>query len=341
MSEARPSWDAERIGLLQGQEETIRLEFKSGRFFEKDRSKWVAEISEAVSAFANTEGGTILIGVPEDKVGSSKRRLAGAPDGVADDRIGSDDLQRAVEGNVSPPLSGVRVHRVPLPAQPGRSVIVIDVPQGTTAYQANDRKYYGRSEFESKALPDHEIRLRMFRGKTGHAAVDLRSERVSLSHPQLTPNQIPRDPLENPIVRMHRIEQLCKEQLHDEVLFAITIRNDGEVTIREPVVSVVAPSAHAMASPESGGDWFAGFDLRLQLKGLTLYPDDTHDLSLAKGFPNLPVIRCKGRLLIEPGTCVARWTVFMDNSLPSRGEVDVGLLVNAARNSKPERHHPP
>ena len=52
-----------------------------------------------------------------------------------------------------------------------RCGFIIYVPQGNTAYQASDRRYYSRSEFEAKALPDHEIRLRMFRGRTPSATI--------------------------------------------------------------------------------------------------------------------------------------------------------------------------
>jgi hypothetical protein len=48
---------------------------------------------------------------------------------------------------------------------------VIQIPAGSTAYQANDGRYYGRSEFEAKYLPDHEIRLRMNRGKVARGTV--------------------------------------------------------------------------------------------------------------------------------------------------------------------------
>jgi hypothetical protein len=52
-----------------------------------------------------------------------------------------------------------------------RQVFVIQIPQGSTAYQANDARYYGRSEFEAKPLPDHEVRLRMSRGRVAHCEI--------------------------------------------------------------------------------------------------------------------------------------------------------------------------
>lgn len=77
-----------------------------------------------------------------------------------------ESFQQLLEGNVSPYLPGIRLFRVPLTGpRVGRVAIVIDIPQGSTAYQAADRRYYGRSEYESVPLPDHEIRMRMMRGR--------------------------------------------------------------------------------------------------------------------------------------------------------------------------------
>ena len=56
--------------------------------------------------------------------------------------------------------------------------------QGTTAYQAHDRKYYALSRMpECVALPDHEIRLRMFRGKAASAAVKVGNWRLEVLQP--------------------------------------------------------------------------------------------------------------------------------------------------------------
>ena len=79
-------------------------------FDNEPESKWIAKISAEVSALANTEGGELFLGIDEDK--RSKPRVAtdidGAPISLATER-----LQQLIEGNVSPYLPGIRVHRVP------------------------------------------------------------------------------------------------------------------------------------------------------------------------------------------------------------------------------------
>jgi len=59
-------------------------------------------------------------------------------------------------------------------------VFIIRIPQGSTAYQANDGRYYGRSEFEAKHLPDHEVRLQMSRGKVAHGTILCRLVAIEL-----------------------------------------------------------------------------------------------------------------------------------------------------------------
>src|SRR5688500_14888472 len=129
MPQHRSTWTLADVEQLKGQEESMRLEFKAGSLFEKPQSTWVADLSREVSAFANTEGGEIILGLTEEKRG--KPRVAGDVDGVTG-TLTREHLQRLIEGNVYPYLSGLRVHRMPMPVEPDRAVFVVVVPQGTT-----------------------------------------------------------------------------------------------------------------------------------------------------------------------------------------------------------------
>src|SRR5262245_6852664 len=77
---SNPNWTEAELGQLIGQPETIRREFKSGRMFETEESKWIETISMEVSALANTEGGELFLGIEEDK--KSKPKAAKSIDGV-------------------------------------------------------------------------------------------------------------------------------------------------------------------------------------------------------------------------------------------------------------------
>jgi len=164
---ADSTWTEATLKTYLGGEESMRLEFKSGRLMDQNPNKVAENLSKEISALANTEGGLLFLGIAEET------RIATRLDGVSEETWPSYRLQQLLESNIYPPLAGIRLYRVPLTEFLGsRVVFVIEVPQGRTAHQAKDCRYYGRSEFETKALRDFEIRLRMERGKAAHAEIN-------------------------------------------------------------------------------------------------------------------------------------------------------------------------
>jgi predicted HTH transcriptional regulator len=168
---AKLSWTEADLRNLLGHPETIRREYKSGKLLEEPQNSWISKLSCEVSAFANTEGGDLFLGIAEDK--KSKPKVAIDIDGVPA-ALAPERLKDLIEGHLSPYLTGIGIDRVRLSEHPERVVFVIHIPQGTTAYQADDGCYYGRSEFGIKFLPDHETRLRMSRGKVARSTVRAR-----------------------------------------------------------------------------------------------------------------------------------------------------------------------
>ncbi len=161
----------EDLQRLIGQYESIRLEFKSSRLFEQRDDRVVKQLTEVVSAFANTEGGVIVIGMSEGK----KSRANEIDDGVDPGVVSPDWLEQVIASNISPPIPGLTVRPISLSGpKAGRVAFVVTVPKGTTAYQARHSLcYYGRTEFAAVPLHDNVIRLLMTRRQVAHAVVEV------------------------------------------------------------------------------------------------------------------------------------------------------------------------
>lgn len=157
-----------------GQYESIRLDFKDSRLLEQPKARIVKQLVEDASAFANTEGGVIVIGMREGKHGK-KSVAIGIDDGVDPAKVSPEWLEQLISSNISPPIPGLTVRPIRLSGpKAGRVAFVVTVPKGTTAYQATHSfTYYGRSEFAATPLLDNVIRLLMTRRQVAHAIVEV------------------------------------------------------------------------------------------------------------------------------------------------------------------------
>ncbi len=333
IAEPKKTWTEADVQALIGQSESIRREFKAGVMFDHEvKSKWIEALAKEVSAFANTEGGELVLGIEEDKDKKSKLRVAVRVDGVPT-TIGPEHLQQLIEGNLSPYLPGIRIHRVKLSAHPDRVVYVIRVPQGSTAYQAGDRHYYGRSEFEAKPLPDHVIRLLMSRGKIARAAVDLRLRRVALGTKReaelrakhAAALEALKTDATDALARYPELLDLMAARFHpDEICFDLVLRNDGELTVRDPAVQI-----RAVRSEQLSDGWTVQGDpppSRLEMRGELIYPGDERDIAGSSC-----QLRCKREATLTEGDYVLHWKVFLDDSPPCTGEIDLGTNIRSAR----------
>lgn len=136
-------------------EENSLLEYKSAGAFGKNGDKKLG-ITKQISAMANAGGGRIIYGIKEfdDK---GRQHL---PEKI--DPINQADYSREwldqIASLVRPKVNGLKIY--PVHVGPGSNdyCFVIDVPQGATAHQATDCKYYRRRNFEALPMEDYEIR---------------------------------------------------------------------------------------------------------------------------------------------------------------------------------------
>jgi hypothetical protein len=158
-------------------QESSTLEYKAaaslGRADDKKR-----DITKDISALANAAGGILIYGIKE--YGDRERRhLPETLDPVNQSDFSKEWLDQIIS-LIRPRIEHLRI--VPIHVGPGSSdyCYVIEIPQGTTAHQSLDYRYYRRRNFESTAMEDYEIRDVMNRRK--HPVLTAAVRIVSNSH---------------------------------------------------------------------------------------------------------------------------------------------------------------
>jgi hypothetical protein len=136
-----------------GEQESITLDFKACAALENNDAKR-NDLSKDVSSFANSAGGIIIYGIKEvDRVAID---LDG---GYNPATITKEWLENSIQGRINPPIQGIHVNPVQLSTHaPGKVAYVVTIPQGKTAHQAYDKRYYKRSNFKSEPMEHHEVR---------------------------------------------------------------------------------------------------------------------------------------------------------------------------------------
>jgi hypothetical protein len=351
-------WAEPKLHSLVGMPEGLQLEFKCGLDFDSNqRNKVVDDLTKEMSAFANSEGGTIVIGMKEDK--KSRPPTAAELDGVNPTVIPLNQLEDLLESNLRPYLPGVRYLSVRLSDKmEGRCAYIIQVPKGSTAYQASDYKYYSRLEFKAKAMPDHEVRLRMMRGRVAQVAVetlDWRKDPMAAGMQREEKQEAHRrafneaaksveyiqDQEEREAELVARLLQAGtfppspKNVYYDKVWFRLGVRNCGEVTIHDFALSITSQFASGFwAGPVSQYNKKLEDDpeYRFRLRGetQTMVPDGFRE-PLEKIFPGdclqFPpfawLIEIPEGRSMRDGNLTLLWKVFLDDAPPCEGSLDL------------------
>jgi Predicted transcriptional regulator containing an HTH domain and an uncharacterized domain shared with the mammalian protein Schlafen len=260
---------------LLGESESMTLEFKGSEDFlvwPQTKEKLRQDLSKEVSAFANTYGGQIVLGIKETREPPRKAESIVGLDGA---KPPIETLQRLIENNVRPRLEGVRYHTIRLSgSNEGRVVHVIAVPEGRTAYQAYDKLYYGRSEYECVPLEDQLIRYKMVRDRIAEARVELMDVAVETAESEYASRQAQMAAL---TAERSRLQTESKENIGrliaigkrlaelegppkgiDHYAFRLAIRNTGPITILDCSLNIIVEAPFEVAlrtGLESASSW--------------------------------------------------------------------------------------
>lgn len=154
-------------------EESADLDYKeAGAIGMSPKKKF--DITKHVSASANAAGGVIIYGISERR--SGKAHFPEQLTAIDKTQFSKEWLEHVIS-NIRPRIPDLRVEPVPL-IVPGGDVnrdvaYVVEIPQGRTAHQATNKRYYRRYNYEAQPMLDHEIRDVMNRDVHPDAVAEL------------------------------------------------------------------------------------------------------------------------------------------------------------------------
>jgi ATP-dependent DNA helicase RecG len=148
--------NAERLAdLIVGRRESITFETK------RVSGKMVAKALEAVCAFANTEGGILVLGVEDYDKAKGRARLTG----IAENPEAVDELRRKLATQFHPPVEGIDITIATVilgSGQPGQ-IVVLRVPQSAKVHSIVDDGTWTRLPSSNREMSAAEITELSFR----------------------------------------------------------------------------------------------------------------------------------------------------------------------------------
>lgn len=143
--------------ISDGIQENTHLDYKGADSLGKTDGK-KKEISKDISAFANSDGGTIIYGVKEYDE-KEKSHLPEKIDPINRVDFTKEWLEQVINSTVTPRIADIIITPINYGELKKNKVIyVVDIPKSNTAHQANDKRYYKRYNFESLMMDDWELK---------------------------------------------------------------------------------------------------------------------------------------------------------------------------------------
>jgi len=293
-------WTESRLeSLIQNQvQESLHLDYKrSSALDNTERNK--NEISKDVSAFANSDGGTIIYGIEEEERDHLPVRI----DGGVPAEGKREWLEQVINSRIHPKIEGVRIHQVNLSLNPGNAVFVVEIPVGFTAHQAHDHRYYRRYNFQSVPMRDYEVKMVMNRFR-------------------------------EPILELNVPREGEWRYIDEELLLPLEIENKGKVSAQSALIELYVP---ASINPRSEGRWKARSpmqynDMRVQPFDLFLglphnppiYPGRRFSIS-GSDIPDKILVNIVEKLIAQSFTEPFRFPIFYEifaaDMAPRKGKI--------------------
>lgn len=337
MAQNYREWTRADLLNLPGQAASLTLEFKPSTLLTKPEYA-LKILSKDISALANAEGGTIVIGIQEKR---GKSRLAtGFDAGIDPQACPPDQLQRLLLSTIQPLISEIRCQAISLADDPQSSVVyVITVPKGSTAYQASDYIYYTRNGAMTVPMPDHLVRLLMQRTSAPHMTLGIGQCEV-LPKDQFYEYRFDLIVANTGLVSIHDFVLEIRIQTADDSLqmWAPTMFVDNEEAIRDELISVESmlevgedlddherhELLHGAGIPFQNGDILRCSFQRImqilyQVEHKTIFPQDRLTFPggkwLLTSVPHNIPLRSYQPMLA--------WTIYVDDGSPCSGILDI------------------
>jgi hypothetical protein len=168
--------------------ESLHLEFKRSTILSDRRTD---DICKAVSAMANSDGGTLVFGVAEDK----EAKAYNLDGGISDPHRATEWLDNILSDNIAPRIQDLKISSVEID---GATYITLDVPKSFGApHQSSDKRFYKRSNNRSFPMEAYEID-------------DVRGRRSSAPAPLVVDFGLDRGVFANVVV-FNRSEFVCRD----------------------------------------------------------------------------------------------------------------------------------
>jgi len=157
---------------LQEKQEREYLEFKGSKGFgDSNFESFKTELGKEISAFANTRGGYLFLGVEEDKT----NRKFTVTDGIPKDKFPLNRITDILIDRTNPRYLDLKVH--PIKWSETHNVYIAEIPEFVSSpIQNKDLKFYGRSNATSQPLEEHIIRALYFKGRSPNLEISFQTK---------------------------------------------------------------------------------------------------------------------------------------------------------------------